>query len=360
VRNLATPALAIVLVAIGVSGCNGSPTAPSRNEAASPSPGAPSATAGLSLVVPDSVAPGETATLQVFDVAVGGGARDVTAHATFGGGPPDVIAVSPAGRVTGVGLGDASVYASYQMRNVVGPVVVVPEGTFRVVGQVVEDGTSVPIGAVRVEADGGPGAVTGFDGRYRLFGVPGRSRLRFSKPGYVTREVPLDLTTHHVQDVGLGLDGPRRDFAGSYDMAIEASPECRSRLPDHLLTRRYKASVAQMGRELRVALSGASFVELAGGATGAASVTGQVAGEGVAELSLQNYGHCEFTEMLIEKVQDGYLYIEGAIRLQPSVASLAGTLNGALVLFDGPQCQAVSPAVLAACRSSSHRVTLTR
>ena len=53
-------------------------------------------------------------------------------------------------------------------------IVVVPAGTFRVVGQVIEEDTSnLPVGGVRVETiSGASGNSTDLNGQYRLYGVP--------------------------------------------------------------------------------------------------------------------------------------------------------------------------------------------
>ena len=219
----------------------------------------------------------------------------------------------------------------------------------------------MPVGGAHVEAEGGPVDTSDLDGWYRLYGVPGRARLRVSKPGYTTNEVALAIAAHHIENVALAVDGPRLDFAGQYQLTIDAAAECRSQLPENSRTRRYAAAVTQLGRDLRVVLTGARFVPHIGGEGELFWVNGQVTDPGnVVELRLTETGSCETSEVLVEKVEQGYLEIGGAIELLPRSGALSGTLRGGFHLIDNRQCQGLQFSALGSCRSSSHRVTLTR
>ncbi len=70
--------------------------------------------------------------------------------------------------------------------------IVVPDGTFRLVGRVLEDGFSDDgvVGAT-VEATSATGRLLGHSdlyGNYRLYGVAGATRVRVTKTGYQPAE----------------------------------------------------------------------------------------------------------------------------------------------------------------------------
>ena len=232
-----------------------------------------------------------------------------------------------------------------------------PDGTFRVVGRVVEeDSPGLPVAGVRVDADGAPSDSTDLDGRYRLYGVPGDARMRVSKSGYITTEVTLAISDHRTQNLALALAGPRVDFAGAYQLTIEASPECRGRFPDALLTRRYEAAITQDGAAIRVVLSGANFAIARFGSSSNA-IAGRVDLTGVVlELNSATY---DTDPSLVEIVDDTtYLVIEGGARLSPAGPDLTGTLDGRLLVF--PSNPGGGAPLKASCGSLSHRLTLTR
>jgi len=347
----------VAAVVAALAACDRSPaTTPTAPTA----PNDPASITRVVVVSPPTLAPGATTQLGLNAVYSDGTTRDVTGAATFTGGPRDVIAISPTGAVTALKLGDAAVTGN--QGSAARELVVVPDGTFRVVGRVIEEGTSgLPIGGARVEAEGGPVDITDLDGRYRLYGVPGGARLRISKPGYTPREVALAILGHHIENLALAVDGPRLDFAGQYQLTIDAAAECRSQLPENSRTRRYPAAVTQVGRDLRVVFTGARFAPHSGGEGEDFWVNGQVTDPGnVVELRLTETGSCESSEMLVEKVEQGYLEIGGVIELRPGGAGLVGTLRGLFQLIANRQCQGLEIAALGSCRSSSHRVTLTR
>jgi len=312
------------------------------------------------LRAPTTLAPGGTFQLGLHAVYSDGTARDVTPSALFHGDPPDVVSVSPTGLVTALNAGDARLSGHFERSPATVPVIVVPDGTFRVVGRVVEDGApEVPVGGARVEAEGGLSQSTGFDGGYRLFGVRPQSVLRVSKPGYAAREIPLVISTHETLNVELVPDSARADFAGRYTLTIDAGSDCSGHLPEELRRRRYPAAVTQVGVDVRIVLAGAQFYEWYGDAANVLHGRADPSGAG---LSLEFPGptHCDgsFTS-IVEVVDAKYLGIEGYAQLSRNGRSLAGTLSGAFQLYDYPLCRAAG-SVVAGCQSRSHRITLTR
>lgn len=323
-------------------------------------PSAPPDITAVELIAPRTLAPGATTPLRLIARRSDGTSEDITATAKFHSTTPDVFAVSPDGIATASKVGDTFVTGHNDRFSSTHEVVVVPAGTFRVVGRVVEKETpGLAVGGARVEADGGvPSASTDLVGQYRLYGVPGGARLRVSKIGYRTSEVTLAISDHHTQNVPLALAGLRVDIAGTYQLTIDASPDCRSRLPDALLTRRYAAAITQDGAAIRVVLSGARFAVGRFEGRSAVVISGRVEPTGVV-LDL-NPPLAYYTDPTLVEIVDTttYLVIDGEARLSPAGPSLTGTLGGNFLVYPSNPVDGSVP-LQASCRALSHRVTLT-
>ena len=128
----------VAAVVAALAACDRSPaTTPTAPTA----PNDPASITRVVVVSPPTLAPGATTQLGLNAVYSDGTTRDVTGAATFTGGPRDVIAISPTGAVTALKLGDAAVtgYLFANQGSAARELVVVPDGTFRVVGRVIED-----------------------------------------------------------------------------------------------------------------------------------------------------------------------------------------------------------------------------
>jgi hypothetical protein len=318
----------------------------------------------VELIAPRTLAPGASVQLRVIVHRSDGSTEDATSTSVFSSQSRDVLDIAPNGVATGMALGDSVVSAAVQNRfpSATREIVVVPDGTFRVTGQVVEDDSSdLPVGGATVTADAAPAATTDIDGRYRLYGVRPHALLRINKSGYVAKDVPLDISDHHIENVRLTFAGPRDNFAGTYQMVIEASPSCRGAFPDNLLTRRYEAVVSQNGAEIRAVLGGATF---ANGRFGTRSnvIRGRVE-QSQMVLEFIFYGAYYEDPSLLEIIDDANLFtVHGQVRFSSAPSRLEGTLPGWLMLFPGTSF-GYDPA-LAACPSGFsdvvHKVTLTR
>ena len=332
-----------------LTSCNRTPTTPSA--------AVPPLTTRVELVAPRTLAPGETVQLRVIAHQSDGSTEDITATATFYSQPSGVLAISPDGRATALKLGDAFVTGQSATHSSTSEVIIVPDGTFRVVGRVVEEDTpGLPVGDVRVEAEGGvPPASTDLGGLYRLYGVGGHARIRVSKSGYITKELTLAISDHHTENVALAIGGPRLDAGGTYQLTIEASSDCHGQIPEALLTRRYVAGITQSRSTIGGMLSGANF---AIGRFGGRSnfFSGQVDPTGFA-LEFNYYNAYDTDPSLVEIIDDTTLVIEGRARLSPAGPDFHGTLDGSFIVFAGDTHGSTPPAV---CRSPSHRVALTR
>ena len=354
-RSAALITTAFTALAVGpLLSCNRSPTGASRLPSARSGP----AFRGLELIAPSTLAPGTTTQVRLVARWTDGREQDVTASASFESRSPDIIAISPSGIATALMPGETIVIGLYERASGSRQIVVVPDGTFRVAGRVVEEERpGLPIAGAQVETDGSaPPVTTDSSGNYRLYGVPGQARIRVSKAGYVTKELGLSISNHHTQNVALALAVPRLDVSGAHQMTFEASPECRDQLPEAVRTRRYAAEITHDGALIGLVLSGSRFypfpytrttTTIIGGWAGPASIT----------LYLFDENYDGGPPMLLEIVDDStHLAITGGIELWADGRGLVGTLDGEFRAFT--QFDRRTPP-FASCRSM-HRVTLSR
>jgi Bacterial Ig-like domain (group 2) len=144
---------------------------------------------------PPSVAPGDVVQLTATAHLADGSSRDVTTEVRWNSSNRTVLSMSPDGRATGHAQGEAMVTAFSNVTST-REVIVVPRGTYRVVGLVTEaEGPSEPVIGATVAVTAGLGAgfvtTTGGDGRYRLYGVAGDVELRITKDGYLNGSIAV-------------------------------------------------------------------------------------------------------------------------------------------------------------------------
>lgn len=341
--------LSLLTLALAVS-CDRIPTTPSTSLPPQPPPDP--AITRVELIAPGTLAPGETAQLRVVAHRSDGRTEDVTATASLHSSQPDVLAISPDAMTTALKLGESFVTATSKGYGNSQEIVVVPEGTFRVVGRVSEaDTPSVALAEARVETDGGvPPVLTDSVGYFRFYGVRGNSRVRVTKPGYVATEVRLAIADHHTENIALALAAPRTDVSGTYHLTIEAPPACRTEVAEPLFTRRYAAQLTQNGAQIRGTLSG---THLAAG-------------------SSAFYGRVEPTRVVLDFVYDPYervaglleiideatsLVISGMAQLTATDSGFAGGFSGSFLIFPSDPRSGGQPRTHC---SGPSRVTLTR
>ena len=245
--------LAVTGIALAVA-CDRSPAAPS------PPPNTPPAQATvvrLELAGPPTVPPGGTAQFTLLALMSDGLMRDVTATAVWQTSSGNLLTVS-AGLATGRNRGDATINARHAGLSAVKSVMIVPTGTFRLIGAVQETVPPLgPVPGVRIEvAEGterGLSTNTAPDGSFRLYGVTGDVELRLSKAGYATRTERLTVTDHQSRDFGLAIVTPLTDLSGRYALTIRAAPAC-DQAPEDMRERRYTADITQVGPLARVTL----------------------------------------------------------------------------------------------------------
>jgi hypothetical protein len=231
------------------------------------------------IVGPDSLVPGGSAQYSVIQYFSDGSSAPAVS-VTWSSSQPALLHVNGAGLVTAQAplRGEATLQAEATATGATGrrrvsrDILVLPAGTFRLVGTVTEADTSnVPVDGARVEAavDEVPSspvatfATTGPDGRYKLYGVPGDAHLRVRRDGYVTNAENIHLSGHETRNFHLRLERPRLALAGDYTMTVETT-DARCGLSTDLRRRTYDAVVDQDGPYLTVKLSGPRFL-LSGG-----------------------------------------------------------------------------------------------
>ena len=215
--------------------------------------------ASLVIQGPLTVGPGQTAQVKAVARFADGTERDVTADARWTSSQA-AIATVDAGVVMGQALGRAQIRATYVSRSASLSMVIKPEGTFVLAGNITEPGP-VNIGMATVAVLGGTlNQVTANSlGFYELFGVAGALSLRVSKPGYLDETRTLSVTQDQTFDVQIKPVSAPASVAGTYRVILTISPSC-SIVPDDQKTRTYTATIGQDMAKVTVRLGGAKFV----------------------------------------------------------------------------------------------------
>jgi hypothetical protein len=269
-----------------------------------------------------------------------GTSQDATARAIWFSSSASVLSIDESGVATAHERGETRISATVANRQSMKEVVVVPKGTFRLAGLVMESNSPVaPLSNALVEAVAGTGAglstTTFADGRYRLYGVGGDIRLRVIKDGYQPRDLHLTVTDHVTQDIELAPANPRQDFSGTYTMTISAAAACRNELPEEVVTRTYTAELTQNGALVEARLSGA-FFHLSHSGSGD-NFRGRVQPDGLAITltphAYKYYGYASYPD-IAERLPEGrYFAVDGSVVLRGTRARLSGALTGSYKLF---------------------------
>lgn len=355
-RNVVFIAIAVLLSGIWAA-CEQARTVP---PGPSPRPG-PEGPAGpsvvrIEIVGPATIAPGGSAQYSAVQFLSDGSSGPAT-QMTWSTSQPSLLLVDATGLATAqppfrgeavlqVELSAGSVPSG--ARRASREIMVLPDGTFRLVGTVMEaDVTSVPVGGARVEAAADVNASTpvetfatsGPDGRYKVYGVPANAHLRVIRDGYVTAAEQIQLAQHETRNFQLKLERPRLELAGDYTMTIETSGQSCS-LPDDLRRRVYDAVVTQNGPDLTVTLTAPQFLVDPSGQGNRFS--GRVTANG-AEFDMRTFhvpcyycltdpGHPDVAELLPDRT---LLVATGTPRVNGTSAGLSGSFPGALNLYRG-------------------------
>ena len=284
----------------------------------------------------------------------------MTGQAVWRSSNTQVVSIAPEGVATALSPGETVIGARYQGRDASTSTLVLPTGTFRLTGSVLDDGVGVSNARVTVVSGVGEGlsATTDAGGRYALYGVRDLVRLQVKRDGYLNRLEELAVTANRSFDVTLVRDRAPRELGGDYVVTFTFNKQfCSPSFPD---SRSYAGHVTQDGPRLDVRLSGADFVVTAGhgnGFTGFQDADGRVSFSLGASAYYYYYYYGPYD--VIERVSSSsVLVINGRVTSEPTANGLSGVLEGALLMAQGttPPFTRIS----ASCYSNSHRVELRR
>ncbi len=250
-------------------------------------------------------------------------------------------------------------------------ILVLPDGTFRMVGSVTEDdspgqGVRDAILEVRLTEDLSSrpvaGASTDDTGRYRLYGVPAESYLHIRRPSYTPVTERIQVGSHTTRNFKLRFDGNVALVEGTYTMTVDAS-NCtgfgNTPVDPQYRLRTYTATIRQSGAQLTVRLSDASFDPGSDGFSGLATPSG-------ADMQLRSFYDPYFFPYypsypqqpdVAELLADGtVLEVSGKARLTGTPDRLSGTASMLRRWSASPRF--VRGIFLGGC--SGPRITLTR
>ena len=358
------PRMALIVVAAGAllafGSCSDSAPAPTRIPP--PTAGAPSTIVTLQLGAPESLEPGATAQLTVTALHSDGRIVTLTSGLFWSSSDLRVVRVDSQGVATAIAAGDAFVRVSANGRGTSKAIMVLPNGTFRLRGQIVEGGAPVDGASMTVLAGTGEGltALTDPGGRYALYGVAGPIKLHGRKEGYqdLTREV--HVTGHSTHDMTMVPERPRVSLAGQYQLILTATG-C-SAIPFELQRRTYDAAIEQEGARLTVTVRSDNLIAADGTTrlTGVYRVDGRIAFEVGAFLNYYYYWYGPSPSEIVERISPtSSLVIHGTSNTTDNGNGvIAGTLSG---VFATTQ-RTASPfwPYTVSCNSSSHGFELRR
>jgi hypothetical protein len=340
-----------ILAACGA--CHG-PSAPTTTQPPqAPVPSAPFPR-GLTISGPSSVAPNQTAAFTATESFTDGSTRDATTQVKWLAMSSDVLTVSTTGQATGHNSGETNLQASVSGLSAMVTVLVLPTGTFRLIGTVSE--STVPLTNVTVTVTSGTGVgltgQTDVNGQYRLYGVAGDIQIRATRFGFNDGTVSITVSANAVQDLSLTPVSPEPTIAGTYAMTLDADPSCQ--LPNEEMERHYTATITQTGVTFKVALSGATFLTSNGLGS---SFLGQVVAGQISYGLNDGYYYSPYPD-LVESIADGKVFVViGSGVLVVSGPNLAGTLAGTLIVGTPPPWS--NHWESASCFSNQHRILLT-
>jgi len=290
-RTLKT-VVAILLTSLLVVTCDdpkNGPAGPSPNPPVGP-PSSPALT-GIELTGQTTLAPGATSEFTLIAVFSDGSRNDVTAAAQWTINNSTYVTSLGQGRFRAVANGEAQLNVRYSNRNASREIVVVPEGTFRVTGRIVEDdGVSpVPNAHIRVRDADAAGPQTDADesGYYRLYGVKRNVDLVVTRPGYIdTERKNMTIDRHMIVNISIPLAGPRMRVEGTYTATFNWS-NCSSGFPADLRQRVYTAVVKQSDAQIEARFIEPSFVH--NSANRGDLMEGRVTGTGISLFADSGY-----------------------------------------------------------------------
>jgi hypothetical protein len=313
---------------------------------------------------PGSIAPGQSAQFTAT-VHLGDGTTKLLTGVVWRSTNTSVLQVTSAGlAVAGSGVGDVTLQADVPSGGgtvrISREVVIVPDGTYRLVGTVKDaEFPSNAVGGARLDVTpGSASATTDFAGNFKLYGVPADASVHIAKDAYQPIDQSIHLTGNATQSFLLAPTSPHLHLGGAYTVAIDAAPGCSGpgSLPEDLQHRSYQASVTQTGLFLQVSLTEPRFKIQSGSGNRFFGFSG-IGGATFSLSSAVGFYYYYYYPDLVERLSNGtVLLVAGSVTTTGTAAGLSGQLNGELSNYPGTF---PSGALLGTCSSKSHQFTLT-
>jgi hypothetical protein len=310
--------LAVAACAACIAACGGS---------RSPSPTEPQGAGGISrieLVAPPEIWTEQSVYLRVNAIGTDGRVQDVTSQVRWEAQSfptSSVLELTVTGLATGHSGGRCLVIARVAQLAAEATIVVLPKGTFKVVGKVTEAGFGVANASVTVLSGVGQGlsASTTPEGEYELYGVAGPIEIGATKDGYFDTIQHLEVNGHMTFMLELAPRRPWEDFRGKYTLTI-AGDRCSAPFPEAAKVRVYTADVTQEGARVKVSLSGANFSIGSGVFEGVTTPTGEIQFE-IRPVSIWDYDGPD----IFEQLGDGTsILIGGVVAARHTPSGLSG------------------------------------
>jgi hypothetical protein len=307
-----------------------------------PTPTTPRRVVRVEVTAPTEIAPDASVQLAAIAVRSDGSTENVTNLARWNSSNSGVLSVSATGVATAGRRGEAQIMAGFEFTSGSARVMVLPSGTYRLSGQVAENGFGVRDVTLTVISGIGEGLATrtGASGDYILYGVSGAIRLVAAGEGYLDAIQDLDVRAHSTHQVEIQAAQPIESLVGTYTLTLTAG--CRSgagTLPESARRRTYLATVTQERRVLDVSLSGAEFLlhegrgnHFAGLVDATGSVTFEIGNVGYDYYYSPRCVRCDLVERFSPTTA---LVIGGNVAAERAASEIAGVLFGTFWLADG-------------------------
>src|SRR5262245_9873123 len=217
-------------------------------------PSLPAALIVVTLAGPAEIAPGSTAQFTLTAVYSDNSTTDVTSTASWTAQGLAPLRSLGSGRYEAIAAGEGRVHASFGGKSATKPVLVLPAGTFRLLGTILDVAGGVGGADVQVSSGTGAGqkATSASNGTYALYGVAGPVGLRVSAPGYATQDLNVNVTGHQQQNVNLQTAGTTVNVSGQWTLSVSTSGPCSETWSPEARKREVVANITQRDTRLTI------------------------------------------------------------------------------------------------------------
>jgi hypothetical protein len=218
---------------------------------------------------PLQVAPGGTARFTVVATYTDGSTQDVTLSAAWSAFPAGVVRLTNPGQFDVLTAGETRIQASFRGKSSGLPLLVLPDGTFKLSGTVRD--TSGVIEGVVMEVRSGGGSksfTTSRDGKYAFYGIAGAVELLASARGYDPADLTFSVSENTVRDVSLTTTAAPLNLAGNWTLSLSASSPCSDSWPEAIRHREEPAEITETGTRLAFRFTSPTFQPAFAGTTG--------------------------------------------------------------------------------------------